>query len=358
MWIEELENGKFKYVERYLDEKTGKNKTVSVTLTKKSPRAKKEAIAILNKRINKRKTTPHSKVTLGQVVHENIMFKKKHWAISTLIKNESFYKRYIEGYPEAEYVVEKLTLKDIQSILDLVQYDKNHSRATTQSVKSLIGQSLSYAEDEYKIPFSINFKKIHLKESQDKKINIATNKIPQLLKSVRKNMNELYADVVECQLLTGMRIGELRALTKDDWKDGKISITKSVERMTNIIKTPKNKQSIRVIDSTERIDEIFAHRIKMNDALFGSESKLIFASQVNGPITYTYLQELLKKVNPDLSSHYFRHAHITLLVEKGFSIKYIMERVGHSNPETTLKIYTHITENMEKEAIDKLDKLF
>ncbi|EHR38137.1 hypothetical protein HMPREF9708_00221 [Facklamia languida CCUG 37842] len=34
MWIEELSNGKYKYCERYLDKKTGKNKRVSITLDK------------------------------------------------------------------------------------------------------------------------------------------------------------------------------------------------------------------------------------------------------------------------------------------------------------------------------------
>ena len=174
---------------------------------------------------------------------------------------------------------------------------------------------------------------------------------------MRSNINELYADAVEVQILTGMRIGELRALTEDDWFDNKIRINKSIERKTNVFSKPKNIQSIRTINSSDRINEIFERRIKLNHFLFGDEANLIFASKLNGPLTYTYFQELIKSINPELSSHVFRHTHISLLAEKGFPLKYIMERVGHTNPETTMKVYTHVTERMQKEARDKLNNL-
>ena len=56
MWIEELPNGKFKYCERYLDHKTGKNKRASITLDKNTPQAKNYAIKMLNKKIESTKT--------------------------------------------------------------------------------------------------------------------------------------------------------------------------------------------------------------------------------------------------------------------------------------------------------------
>lgn len=174
---------------------------------------------------------------------------------------------------------------------------------------------------------------------------------------MRDNINKLYADAVEVQILSGMRIGELRALTEEDWFDNKIRINKSIERRTNAVTKTKNVHSIRTIDSSDQVNEIFKNRIQSNHLLFGDEASLIFASRLNGPITYTYFQNLIKTVNPSLSSHVFRHIHISLLAEKGFSLKYIMERVGHTDPETTMKIYTHVTEKMQKEARDKLNNL-
>ncbi|MCY7035293.1 site-specific integrase, partial [Streptococcus sanguinis] len=51
MWGEKLENGKYKFFERYKDPYTEKWRRVSVTLDSGSSRAKKEAQKILDKKI-------------------------------------------------------------------------------------------------------------------------------------------------------------------------------------------------------------------------------------------------------------------------------------------------------------------
>lgn len=357
MWVEELANGKYKYCERYLDKKTGKTKRVSVTLDKNTAQARNHAVKVLNKKIEKSKKEKKS-IHFGELIKEYIEFKKKHWALATYIKNIGFYNRHIKPYPEYDYFVDQLTVNDIQRIIDRVQYDKGLSRNTIINIKSLIGAALSYCYNEYGIEFMRSFDKIFIKDELPKTTPfINSGDIPKLIKDMRDNINELYADAVEVQILTGMRIGELRALTEEDWFDNKIRINKSIERRTNAVSKTKNVQSIRTIDSNDRVNEIFKKRIQSNHLLFGDEANLIFASRFNGPITYTYFQRLIKTVDPKLSSHVFRHTHISLLAEKGFSLKYIMERVGHTDPETTMKVYTHVTEKTKKEAREKLNNL-
>lgn len=38
-------------------------------------------------------------------------------------------------------------------------------------------------------------------------------------------------------------------------------------------------------------------------------------------------------------------------------LKAIMNRVGHNDPNTTLQIYTHVTDIMRKELTEKLEKM-
>lgn len=52
----------------------------------------------------------------------------------------------------------------------------------------------------------------------------------------------------------------------------------------------------------------------------------------------------------------FRHTHVALLVEAGVPIKVISERLGHSNINVTLEVYTHVTKNMRNDLREKLDK--
>ncbi|MBN4913237.1 tyrosine-type recombinase/integrase [Staphylococcus sp. EG-SA-13] len=48
-------------------------------------------------------------------------------------------------------------------------------------------------------------------------------------------------------------------------------------------------------------------------------------------------------------NHIFRHSHITLLAEMGIPLKVTMDRVGHNDHDTTIKIYSHVSEKMSKE---------
>ena len=64
------------------------------------------------------------------------------------------------------------------------------------------------------------------------------------------------------------------------------------------------------------------------------------------------------KSNKHLTTHIFRHTHISLLAELGVPLKTIMDRVGHTNPKTTLSIYSHVTEEMKKDVANKLDALY
>lgn len=44
-----------------------------------------------------------------------------------------------------------------------------------------------------------------------------------------------------------------------------------------------------------------------------------------------------------------------MLAAMNVPVKAIMKRVGQNDPNTTLQIYTHVTESMEKELNDKLE---
>lgn len=47
MWVEQLQNGKYKYVERYTDYLTGKSKKVSITLAGNDRKSQKLASQLL-----------------------------------------------------------------------------------------------------------------------------------------------------------------------------------------------------------------------------------------------------------------------------------------------------------------------
>ncbi|WP_310940186.1 tyrosine-type recombinase/integrase [Clostridium sp. SHJSY1] len=54
--------------------------------------------------------------------------------------------------------------------------------------------------------------------------------------------------------------------------------------------------------------------------------------------------------------HSLRHTHATMLLNAGANIKAVQERLGHKKADITLQIYTHVTEDMRKEALEILNK--
>ncbi|MEK4230585.1 tyrosine-type recombinase/integrase [Solibacillus sp. FSL H8-0538] len=61
--------------------------------------------------------------------------------------------------------------------------------------------------------------------------------------------------------------------------------------------------------------------------------------------TSRWIRDVQKKHNlREISTHGLRHTHCSLLFESGFfTPAQVMERLGHTDLETTMKIYTHVT---------------
>ncbi|RKD25962.1 hypothetical protein BEP19_03285 [Ammoniphilus oxalaticus] len=70
----------------------------------------------------------------------------------------------------------------------------------------------------------------------------------------------------------------------------------------------------------------------------------------------TRMNRLMQKtaIKKNATPHTFRHTHISMLTEAGVDIATIMERVGHEDIKTTMRVYTHVTNKMREEASEKI----
>lgn len=71
------------------------------------------------------------------------------------------------------------------------------------------------------------------------------------------------------------------------------------------------------------------------------------------------MKRLLKfcDIKKNLTPHSFRHTHFSMLTESGTELSTIMERVGHVDPNTTLKVYTHVTEKMKIKSVENVTEI-
>jgi len=157
---------------------------------------------------------------------------------------------------------------------------------------------------------------------------------------------------------TGMRIGELLALTLNDFDfDNKVvSINKSFIRLgkKDIVgepKTPKSKRNITLPDFL--IEMVKDYTEKLID--YNPDERLI---QISRHYVRTEMERGCKASNTKkIRVHDLRHSHASLLIEEGFSPLLISERLGHENIETTLHTYSHLYPNKHSEVAEKLQDI-
>lgn len=179
---------------------------------------------------------------------------------------------------------------------------------------------------------------------------------------------------------TGLRAGELAALkwSDIDFKECTISVTKTYYNPSNSTKKytllpPKTRGSIRKIDvESEVLQAINKFRIKQNEIKMQMkhewhDQNFVFA-RIKGPYWgYPHFiktienrfNAVLKKseIQKKLTPHSLRHTHTSLLAEAGVDLQRIMDRLGHTEDQTTTKIYLHITKDRKKEASQKFGEL-
>ena len=60
---------------------------------------------------------------------------------------------------------------------------------------------------------------------------------------------------------------------------------------------------------------------------------------------------------PRIHIHDQHHTHASLLLQAGYDIKVVSERLGHAKTSTTMDIYHHVTERQHIEAGDGIGAL-
>ena len=67
---------------------------------------------------------------------------------------------------------------------------------------------------------------------------------------------------------------------------------------------------------------------------------------------------VIPELLPIIRFHDLRHTAATIMLSQGVHPKIVQERLGHSTISMTLDTYSHVLPTMQKEAAEKLDRLY
>ncbi|WP_251424511.1 tyrosine-type recombinase/integrase [Veillonella agrestimuris] len=380
MWIEEIINSKgtrYKYCERFTLP-NGKTKRISITLNSNSRYAQKQATIELQKKQEKvLETLGINKVTtFYDVAMMWLDYTEPTIKLSTHV-NHTLHVKKIFKYIDTSTLLTDITPLMVEEILQQIYYIENLSYSYMRSIFVTIKAIYKHAKRKGFVPVMIDFDDVEIKKKPFSHSDIAKRQNKFLdadeLKDVLHQLTKVDTRIgllFEFVSITGLRIGELLALRYCDYDKEKatVSINGTIQYQyanSSEIKrgTPKNIYSVREITLCNRAVQILNSIITENKrrALWftGYEDKgYLFTTTRGNPYDLPFLNRMLKKVHIDgknLTTHIFRHTHISILAELGVPLKAIMQRVGHNDPNTTLSIYTHVTQNMHDDVIVKLN---
>lgn len=238
----------------------------------------------------------------------------------------------------------------------------HHHRILSQALKNAVGWQMipNNPCDHVEAPLP----------SKSKGKALTTNEVSYLLGIIKETVLEAPVTLV---LHTGLRRGELLALKWDDIdlinKTLRVDESLAVDESTGeiIFKEPKSESGNRIISLSDQPIAILKkhnvqqieHKLKLGKAY--TDNNLVFCREDGQPIhpsTFSrWFTDLIR--SSELSAvrfHDLRHTNATiLLMNLKVPAKVVSERLGHSNISITLDTYSHVLQDAQKEAAEKMD---
>lgn len=176
------------------------------------------------------------------------------------------------------------------------------------------------------------------------------------LKKIKEHVDEQFGLFIYFIMLTGCRRGEALALTpKDiDFENKIVYINNTVEWIGNkpqIKPRPKSKAGERAIPLPDALIEKLLPLRNQKYLFPNDKGELMSNSQVT-----RWLNKYKKNANIEATPHPIRHAYSSMLYEAGVDLKTMQNLLGHSDIQTTMNIYTHLTDKKKQESSQKLLK--
>jgi len=355
MWVEKR-GDKYLAVDRFIDPMTGKRKRVSVIMDKNTAQSRNKAKEILHAKKTVQKIE-QPKTTLKDLETAYIAYQRKLYKESTTKRNEIVLNVVVEILG-SDTLCARLTAGMILSALLSTQ----KPNVTLNSYLTRLKAMLRWGYQHDLCPDIAPKLSAFPDKSEREKISDKFLEKDELKKLLNGMKVEHWQNLTRLLVLSGLRIGEALALNYDDIDlvNRLIHVTKTFDRTTGTITTPKTADSVRDVYMQKELYRLcrkLLSKAKRQSLECGYQNKIVFCDMTGNRYTYDvyekYLRENSEKIiGRKITSHVMRHTMTSLFAEAGVPLDVIARRLGHHDSRLTRDIYLHCTQAQQKKDHD------
>lgn len=359
-------------IEAEIDQLTGKRNRIYKTIKGTKKQAEKVMVQML------------SEMNQGIFIHESTKTLEQfllEW-LDTYIrptKSPTTTKRYVEQVEK--YIIPALGKKKLQDLksMDIQKFYNALAEKSPLSDKPLSAKSIKNIHMNFLGALGQAVKMDLIKKNPAKHVEVPKTKkyqaevyTPEEVQTLLENVIDTDMEVPIALLVgLGLRRGEVLALR---WQDvdlerGKVCIRRNMVKVGKeiIFKDPKTETSNREIELPSTLLKLLqverkrylTNKLKMGEQFEDNDLVVCWddGKCINPDTLSQKFRRLIERIGlKHIRLHDLRHTNATLMLEYGVNIKVAQQRLGHASISTTMDIYSHVTEKVEKEAADKLDK--
>ncbi len=254
---------------------------------------------------------------------------------------------------------------------------KGLKASTIHRIHAILSSALQDALDDNLIPRNVA-RGMQLQSIEREEMQTLDAAQVRALLAIAKGSH--YAALMTLAAYSGMRIGELLALTWDavDFECGSVRVAHNLTRSKQMgePKTRKGKRTISL--PLACMDALRAHRVEQIEERLKwgdqwQDNNLVFCtlrigncksgqtlpgSPLTARVVTRAFESLLEQAGlPRVRFHDLRHTAATLMLLSGVPVKVASARLGHSTSALTMDVYSHVLPEMDREAADKVGRL-
>ena len=179
------------------------------------------------------------------------------------------------------------------------------------------------------------------------------------VREIEQAMTARLRSMVVVAAATGLRLGELRGLTIDRVKGGRLTVDRQLDLDGKGWGDTKTDGSVRTIT----MGKVAAQAIRDHLATYGTgPDGLIWRTKDDKPLPQRVAGDSWGRMRKKVGGlparggwHVLRHYNASVLIAAGLSVRAVADRLGHEDPAITLRTYSHLWPSDQSAAAAAID---